>query len=101
MVELRKVVVLSFLLLSLYFFGLGLTSLPDRDEFAGLMAIGALHLGAGFGILRDNDDLKSAAKYLLFLDLIFSIIMVLGGFFLQGGSMMFLSGLTLMAMSAE
>ena len=99
--SLKKVILVAFLLLASYFFGLGIMARPDVKELVGFFVVGVLHVAAGIGTWKENDNLTSAAKYLLFLDLVFSIIMIMGGVFVQGGTMMFLSGLTLMAISTE
>ncbi len=96
---LKKAVVTSFFLLAAYFYGIGFSAFSDKAELAGFLVIGTLHTVVGIGVWIENENLISGGKYLVFLDLIFSILWIMAGVIIQGGTMMFLSGLILVILS--
>ncbi|WP_048151565.1 hypothetical protein [Palaeococcus ferrophilus] len=77
--RLKPVVFSVFLLLSIYFLGIGVLSYGERFTFAGYIVVALMHLAVGVGILRNSNALRQLGSYFLLLDFLFGLLWTLIG----------------------
>ncbi|WP_297069321.1 hypothetical protein [Thermococcus sp.] len=97
----RSIVVLFFLLLSIYFFSLAVLSYGQSYMFPGFTLIGTFHLLFAVGVYSGNSIAVDGGTYVAFLDLIFGIIWMISLFSLPAVSLTLLSGLALFILMDE
>ncbi|MDV3103306.1 hypothetical protein [Thermococcus waiotapuensis] len=95
----KHAVFLSFLMISTYFGGITALSINDRLQLAGGVFITSLHLLVLIGLWKGTEWSLSAGKYLIFLDLLFSILWMMLGVLAQGATLFALSSLVLLLLS--
>ncbi|ASJ00350.1 hypothetical protein [Thermococcus gorgonarius] len=98
-IEAKHAVFISLLMISTYFGGITALSINDRLQLAGGTFITALHLVILIGLWKGMEWSVSAGKYLIFLDLMFSILWMMLGVLAQGATLFALSALTLILLS--
>lgn len=98
--RLKPVVFSVFLLLSIYFLGIGALSYGESLTFAGYTVIALLHLAVGVGILRNSNTLRQLGSYFLLLDFLFGLLWTLIG---EGTALviMFISALALVLITSD
>ncbi|AJC71079.1 MAG: hypothetical protein J7K48_01285 [Thermococcus sp.] len=95
----KAAIVASFLIIALYFVGIGFLSTGHELQVIGAAFIGGLHLLLAWGIYTGRDWGIASGKYLSFIDLIFSILWMMLGVLPQGATLFFLSALILVLLS--
>ncbi|AHF80688.1 hypothetical protein [Thermococcus paralvinellae] len=97
----KPLLILFFLLMSMYFYGLGLLSISDRFTFLGFWGIGSIHLLIGFGIFLGRDSAISAATYVALLDFLFGLLWAIVGLTVSSFILAILSALALFLLLDE
>lgn len=75
----KPVLILFFLLMGVYFYGLGLLSIADRFTFLGFWIIGSVHLLLAFGIFLGRELAISISIYVALLDFLFGLLWMIVG----------------------
>lgn len=99
--KLKPVLVLFFLLMALYFFGIGLLSLYDRMTFLGFWIIGSTHLLVAFGIFLGRRIAVNIGAYVALLDFVFGLLWVIISFEMASVILAILSALALFLLTDE
>jgi len=99
--KLKPVLILFFLLMTLYFFGIGLLSLYDRMTFLGFWIIGSIHLLVAFGIFLGKRIAVNIGTYIALLDFVFGLLWVIISFEIASITLAVLSALALFLLTDE
>ncbi|ADT84254.1 hypothetical protein [Thermococcus barophilus] len=97
----RPILILFFLLMSIYFYGLGLLSISDKLMFLGFWGIGSIHLLISFGIFLGKDIAITTATYVALLDFLFGLLWGIVGLTLSSFTLAILSALALFLLLDE
>ncbi|NJE08613.1 hypothetical protein E3E31_08780 [Thermococcus sp. M39] len=97
----KPILILFFLLMSMYFYGLGLLSIADRFTFLGFWGIGSIHLLIGFGIFLGKESAISVATYITLLDFLFGLLWAIIGLTISSFILAILSALALFLLLDE
>jgi hypothetical protein len=95
----KSLIILSFVFVATYFFGIAVISWGDNLQVAGGVFIGSLHLLLVWGILKGNEWSIGPSKYLAFLDMLFALLWMMLGVIIQGATLFALSTLILILLS--
>ncbi|MBO8174349.1 MAG: hypothetical protein H0Z18_03730 [Thermococcus sp.] len=97
----KPILILFFLLMSIYFYGLGLLSIADRFTFLGFWGIGSIHLLIGFGIFLGKEIAITTATYVTLLDFLFGLLWAIVGLTVSSIILAILSALALFLLLDE
>lgn len=97
----KPVLILFFLLMGVYFYGLGLLSIAGRFTFLGFWIIGSIHLLLAFGIFLGRELAISISIYVALLDFLFGLLWVIVGLTIQAFILSLLSALALFLLLDE
>ncbi len=95
----KPVVVSFFLVLSLFFYGLGL--LGGLSDLLGYGFIGTVHLLLAAGLWKGNETTVDLSPYFALLDMLFGLLWVLIGLSIPAVTLTLLSALILVVLADE
>lgn len=95
----KYAVVTAFLIMALYFFGIGVLSWGYKLQAFGSFFVSSLHGALVLGLWRGEDWSIWLGKYLSFIDLIFSLLWMMLGVIIQGATLFFIAALILVLLS--
>ncbi|ASJ02322.1 hypothetical protein A3L09_03180 [Thermococcus profundus] len=95
----KSAVMVSFLSIALYFFGIAALSTNYPLQATGGVFVGLLHVAILWGLWRGEEWGIGFGKYISFVDLIFSLLWMMLGVIAQGATLFALSALVLILLS--
>ncbi|AIF69581.1 hypothetical protein PAP_05905 [Palaeococcus pacificus DY20341] len=99
--RLKPILLTFFILMGLYFLGMGVLSLGDTPTSVGFGIIGLVHILIALGIFFGKELSLQAGTYITLLDLIFGIIWVIVSFEPASASLTFLAAITLVIITSD
>ncbi|ASJ05866.1 hypothetical protein [Thermococcus pacificus] len=96
----KPAIVSFFLLLSLFFYGIGLLG-GDLSDIAGYGVIGTIHLIFAASIYRGHETIVDISPYIALLDMLFGLLWIMVGLSLPAFTLTLLSALILVALMDE